>query len=165
MEPLNPVKPCRTSTVFFGNLEKNCSRPWDFFEPRRTSQNLIERCGTSRTCSILRKSIQPYGFFFEAFFSPLKHCRTFSRTFMEPSGTLKNTQNCRTLLMPVCTFIQEIWSCDGAWHKNLAASAFGKWMCAQQHRYVKALSRRLCRFCFHFWRDVQRTEQHDQQEF
>ena len=31
--------------------------------------------------------------------------------------------------------------------------------------YVKALSRRICRICFHFWRDVQRTEQHDQQEF
>ena len=39
------------------------------------------------------------------------------------------------------------------------------WRCAQQHRYVKALSRRICRIRFHFWRDVQRIEQHDQQEF
>ena len=40
-----------------------------------------------------------------------------------------------------------------------------QWRCAQQHRYVKALSRRICRICFHVWRDVQRIEQHYQQEF
>ena len=40
-----------------------------------------------------------------------------------------------------------------------------QWRCAQQHRYVKTLSRKICRICFHVWRDVQRIEQHDQQEF
>jgi len=40
-----------------------------------------------------------------------------------------------------------------------------QWRCAQQHCYVKASSCRLCSMCFHVWRDVQRIEQHDQQEF
>ena len=40
-----------------------------------------------------------------------------------------------------------------------------EWRCAQQHLYVKALLCRPCRISFHVWRDVQRIDQHYQQEF
>ena len=89
-------------TIFFRTLE-HLLESWRtrsrlgafFFEPRRTSQNLIEAQRTLQnftgTLWNVQEPVEPYTtilnfFFFEALFSPLKHCRT----FIEPCGTLKN---------------------------------------------------------------------------
>ena len=76
----------------FGTLEKkNCSRPGVFFfEPRRTSQNLIERCGTSRTCRILHSPIQPYEYFF--FGSTVQSFETLQNVFDNLQKTLWHLQ-------------------------------------------------------------------------
>ena len=91
MEPLNPVKTLQDlHSLFLETWRKTVrDRGFFFFEPRRTSQNLIERCGTSRTCSILRKSIQPYGVLFGSIFQSFE---TLQNLFENLHGTFWHLQ-------------------------------------------------------------------------
>ena len=71
MDPNGTSESCKTLQdlrILFFLGEKTVRDRVNFFEPRRNSLNLIERCGTSGTCRILHSSIQPYGSFFAELF-------------------------------------------------------------------------------------------------
>ena len=70
------------------------------------------------------------------------------------------------VLVLVCTFIKEPWSCDGGWHKTwLHPPSESVEVCSTTLLCQGFTAQDSVRICFHVWRDVQRIEQHDQQEF